>query len=278
MAKTSIVLLGTGTPNIDPERFCSAAAVVVDERAFLIDVGPGFLWRAAAKTQEFEALEAANLRYAFITHLHSDHTAGYPELILNGWIMGREQPLEVYGPHGLQAMTDHLLVAYEIDIQARLNSSEQVDKHGPQVHVHEIETSGGVVYQDEQVTVEAFRVHHGTLEAFGYKFTTPDRVIVHTGDTTPLEITIEQAKGCDALIHNVYSAVGLTEQSAKRQRLFTQLLTSTDELAAIAIQAEPKLLILVHQEYFGVSDDDLLAEIRRTYDGRVVSGRDLDVY
>src|SRR5215813_14625870 len=122
--RTKVVLLGTGTPVPDPERSGPATAIVVDDSAYLIDFGPGVVRRAKAVVldRHITALEPANLKVAFLTHLHSDHTAGYPDLILTGWTAGRRTPLEVYGPAGLQSMTEHILQAYRIDIETRTNA------------------------------------------------------------------------------------------------------------------------------------------------------------
>src|SRR6202158_292298 len=116
---TRVVLLGTGTPVPDPDRSGPATAIVVDDSAYLVDFGPGVVRRAKAAVldRHVTALEPANLKVAFVTHLHSDHTAGYSDLILTGWTAGRRTPIEVYGPVGLQSMTEYILQAYRIDIE-----------------------------------------------------------------------------------------------------------------------------------------------------------------
>jgi ribonuclease BN (tRNA processing enzyme) len=99
--ETRVVLLGAGTPNADPERAGSAIAVVVGETAYLVDFGPGVVCRAAAACERgIAALAVSNLRLAFLTHLHADHTLGFADLILTPWILGREEPLVVYGLPG----------------------------------------------------------------------------------------------------------------------------------------------------------------------------------
>jgi ribonuclease Z len=112
-SKTKIVLLGTGNPGPDPDRSGPATAIVVSGTAYLIDFGPGVVRRAAAAflDKDIKELEPTKLRVAFVTHLHSDHTVGYPDLIFTPWTVGRRVPLEVYGPKGLRAMTEHLLEA-----------------------------------------------------------------------------------------------------------------------------------------------------------------------
>lgn len=276
--KTKIVLLGTGTPNADPDRSGPSVAIVVNEIPYIIDFGPGVVRRAAAAYRAgVEGLDVRKLKRAFVTHLHSDHTAGYPDLLLTPWVEGRDEPLEVYGPVGIRDMTEHILAAYRQDIHMRLYGLEPANLEGYKVRVHEIEE--GIVYQDSNVTVEAFRVHHGSWpQAFGYKFHTPDRTIVVSGDTTPCENIVEHSKGCDVLIHEVYSQVGFNGRSPVWQEYHSNYHTSSHELAVIASKAKPKLLILYHQLFWGVTEEELLSEVQERYDGKVVSGKDLEVF
>ena len=190
--KTRVVLLGTGTPQPDPDRSGPATAVVVNGSAYLVDFGPGVVRRAAAAAIDkgVRELEPTNLRVVFLTHLHSDHTAGYPDLILTPWVMGRQAPLEVYGPKGIKNMTEHVLAAYHEDIEIRTEGMEHAPPQGWKVNVHEIKA--GVVYRDANVTVTAFPTRHGDWEeSFGYRFVTADRTIVISGDTTPTQATID---------------------------------------------------------------------------------------
>ena len=184
--KSRIVLLGTGNPNADPERSGPSVAIVVGEMSYIVDFGPGVVRRASAAYQ------------AGIKAL----TAGYPDLILTPWVLGRDEPLEVYGPRGIKEMTEHILAAYQEDINERINGLQPSNDIGYKVNTHEIEP--GVVYQDQDVTLEAFRVNHGSLQAFGYKFHTPDRMITISGDTAPFESCVEKYYGSDVLIHEVY--------------------------------------------------------------------------
>jgi len=275
---TAVVLLGTGTPNAEPDRQGSALAIVVDDAPYLVDFGPGVVRRAreAQQTKGIDGLALPNLKRAFLTHLHSDHTAGYPDLILTPWVLGRDEPLQVYGPTGLRSTTENILAAYQADIHERLYGLEPANPQGYQVVVHEIEA--GVCYQDDRVMVEAFPVEHGSWPAFGFRFTTPDKIIVISGDTCPVESVAQQATGCDILIHEVYAVTGLASRPQAWQQYHRSVHTSSHELAAIASRARPGLLVLVHQLMWGVSEDDLLAEISEGYDGTVAYGRDLDVY
>jgi ribonuclease Z len=276
---TQIVLLGTGTPIADPGRSGPCTAIVVNGVPYLVDFGPGVVRRAelARYLLRIEGLNAENLKKAFVTHLHSDHTAGYSDLILTPWVLGRDKPLEVYGPKGLQAMTQNILKAYQEDIHLRIIGLEPINSEAYKVSVHEIEP--GVIYRDANVAVEAFPVKHGSWpRAFGYKFRTPDKVIVISGDTAPTESIVKNSRGCDVLIHEVYSQAGFDRLTPDWQEYHASFHTSTHELAEIANQAKPGLLILHHQLFFGVSEKELLQEVRERYSGEVVSGRDLDVY
>lgn len=277
-AVSKIVLLGTGTPVADPDHSGPAVAIIVNDVPYLVDFGPGVVRRAAAARRKgIEALRVSNIRRVFVTHLHSDHTAGYPDLIFTPWVLGRNTPLEVYGPEGIKWMTDRILAAYQEDIYMRLFGLEPANTEGYKVNVHEIVP--GVIYEDSNVTVEAFPVRHGSWHrAYGFKFYTSDRVIVISGDTAPCDTLIEAAKGCDVLIHEVYCQSRFEERSPEWKRYHSSFHTSTKELAKTARIVNPRLLILYHQLFWGASEEELLKEIREEYDGAVVSGGDLDIF
>jgi ribonuclease Z len=275
---TLLVMLGTGTPNPDPERSGPAVAVIAGGRPYLVDCGPGVVRRAAAAhLAGVFALDMPNLTRLFVTHLHSDHTAGYADLILTPWVLEREESLEVYGPPGIGSMTSHILAAYSEDIDVRLHGSQPQNATGIQVNAHEIEP--GTIYRDENVTVTAFPVVHGTWRhAFGFRFDTADRSIVITGDTVATDAVVEACNGCDVLVHEVYAKTGLDRRAAEWQTYHRASHTSGVELGEIAKRAKPKLLVLYHQLMWGATEAELLAEIRQTFDGPVVFADDLDVY
>lgn len=277
-SSTHLVLLGTGTPNADPARSGPALAVVVNGQAYLVDCGPGVVRRAAAAHQlGIKALAVEKLTHVFITHLHSDHTLGYPDLIFTPWVLERKAPLEAFGPVGLAAMTEHILAAYQEDIAIRIDGVEPANTMGYNVNVHEI--TPGVVYEDRNVRVTAFRVRHGSWPlAYGFRFDTADRSIVISGDTAPCESLVKNAKGCDLLVHEVYSHVAFQRRPAVWQGYHRSFHTSTTELAEIARRVQPKLLVLTHQLFWGSTPKELVGEIRQSYDGDVRSGNDLDVY
>jgi ribonuclease BN (tRNA processing enzyme) len=277
-SRTRVVLLGTGTPNADPDRSGPAVAVVVDGRAYLVDLGPGVVRRAAAAQRAgVEALAVPKLDIAFITHLHSDHTLGYPDFIFTPWVLERDHPANVYGPPGLKEMTVHLLAAYEQDVRIRIDGLEHANTEGYKVEVHEIEP--GLVYEDDLVRVIAFPVQHGSWkEAFGYRFETPDRTVVISGDTRPSPAIVENCHGCDILVHEVYSVAGFRRRTPVWQRYHSSFHTSAHELGEIAAAARPGLLVLYHQLLWGSTPERLVQEVKSAYEGAVVYGSDLDVF
>ena len=277
-AQTRVVLLGTGNPTANPERSGPAVAVVVNGSAYLVDAGPGVVRRAEAARRGVAELAQENLRIVFLTHLHSDHTLGLPDLMFTPWVLGREAPLEVYGPRGTAAMTRHLTAAYAEDVRRRLDGRQPQNTTGWRVNAHEIRP--GLVYADSNVRVIAFRVPHGNWEeAYGYRIEAADRSIVISGDTRASDAVVEACRGCDVLVHEAYSDAGFRALPPEWQRYHAGFHTSASELAALAARARPGLLVLTHLlTWGGVPYDSILGEVRRGYGGRVVLGSDLDVY
>jgi ribonuclease BN (tRNA processing enzyme) len=278
--KSQIVFLGTGSPRPTPEREGVAVAIVVNGTAYLVDAGTGVVRRAAAASRSIKGLEPPNLRFVFVTHLHSDHTIGLPDLITTPWIMGRTKPLELYGPPGISSMAKHIREAYKEDNAIRVKGLEREPESGSEVNAYDVKA--GFVYSDSNVKVTTFGVKHGSWKnAFGYRFETPDRTIVFSGDASPSESIVEHCNGCDVLIHEVYTQLGFSKLPEARQQYFAAFHTSTKELAELAAKAKPKTLILYHQMYVGGPTDTeavMLKEIRDRYKGRVVSAKDLDVF
>jgi ribonuclease Z len=275
---TQLVLLGTGTPNADPERSGPSLAIIVNNVSYVVDCGPGVVRRAAeAKNKGIPSLAASKLKRLFITHLHSDHTTGYADFILTPAVLERDGPLEVYGPKGLQLMTENILAAYKEDIDIRLLGLEHGSPLAYKVNVHEVKE--GIIYKDSNLLVKAFKVPHGSWpEAYGYRFETKDKVIVVSGDCTYSENLIKNAQGCDILVHEVYSMEGFAKRDKKWQAYHSVFHTSTSQLADIANKVKPKLLVLTHQLLWGATNESMLREIQQHYGGKVAYGNDLDIY
>jgi ribonuclease Z len=275
-AATTLVLLGTGTPAPSPDAFGPATAIVVDDRLFLVDAGAGLTRRLSAAH-----LPVAGITAVFLTHLHSDHTLGYPDAILTSWVMGRTVPFDVFGPLGTRRMTDHILAAWAEDIDIRIHGGERrPDTY--RVNVHEI--APGVVYDRRGVRVTAIPVEHGAwTHAYGYRFDTPGRSIVLSGDTRPSRALEAAARGCDVLIHEAHLSTGARPPNPPGGAAWEQYMhdfhTSDLELGALAARVQPKLLIVNHTGLLGGTPADLISGIRKGgFSGRIVIGRDLDRY
>ena len=281
LAGARVVILGTGTPNADPARSGPALAVVAGGQAYLVDSGPGVVRRAAAAAQELgiAALQPEGLTRLFLTHLHSDHTVGLPDVILSPWVLERPEPIRIVGPPGTTDMVSHILAAWQEDIHMRLFGLEP-RTNADAYHAPVTETTGGPVYQDDNVTIHAIPVLHGSWpHPLGYRFDTGDRTIVISGDARPSESLVSACDGCDVLVHEVYSAEAFKGRPTEWQAYHADSHTSTAELAELATRARPKLLVLYHQLYWGATDEDLLREMRAAgYTGQLETASDLDVY
>ena len=270
-----VVFLGTGTPRPDPNRQGPSLAVVANGKAYIVDAGTGVVRQAAAAFQRgIKALWASQLDVAFLTHLHSDHTLGLPDLILTPWVMGRSVPLQLFGPAGTHALADNIEKAYAEDIQVRINGLEHLNDPGHQVMVHEIQP--GVVFQDATVKVTAFAVKHGSwTEALGYRFDADGKSIVISGDTRPVDSVVEACNGCDILVHEVYSG---TPSGPDDAAYFSSFHTSAKELGEIAARAKPKRLVVWHWVQLRDTDESqMVDEIHAKFHGAVVVANDLDV-
>jgi ribonuclease BN (tRNA processing enzyme) len=280
--RTQVVMLGTGTPRPDPDRSGPATAIVVDGAAYLVDAGPGIVRRAqAAFDKGFRALAVTNLTTVFLTHLHSDHTVGYPDLIFTTWVQGRQQPLKVFGPSGTEAMTAHIMQAWQVDIDVRTKGLEQRSTAGLAVDAHDVKP--GVVLENKNVKVTAFPVPHGELpEAFGYRLQTVDRTVVISGDTSPSSVLVDNCRKCDVLIHEAFADDYRPADMTNWLQYRSKYHTTTSQLAEIANKAQPGLLIVYHRGVGPrgreISDEQYVSEIRRTYNGKVVVAHDLDAY
>lgn len=272
-----LIILGSGTPVPDPARAGAAYAVVFGDRTFLFDAGAGVMRRVAAAGLAIDGFTAA-----FLTHLHSDHTLGLPDVLLTTWVMGRRGPFPLTGPPGTRAMVDHLMMAWQEDIRARIVGLEHGQPAGPAVMVHDVE--GGVVYDSAGVRITAVPVPHGAFAvAFGYVIELPGRKIVLSGDTGPSDLLAAAATGADILVHEGYPASRLKPEARPGGEDWPAYMrsvhTSAIEVGTLAAQAGVKQLVLSHIVRMAGTDAELLAEIRQGgYRGPVRIARDLEAY
>jgi len=272
-----VVLLGTGYPRPYPNRAGPSTAVVINGKYFIVDAGRAVVLRLSALQQPMPPIAAV-----FLTHLHSDHTSGLPDLFNTSWVMGRKQPLQLYGPRGTQEMVDGLLKFYAEDIHIRRDLVEKLEPKGAEIDVHIV--GEGAVYKDDRVTITAFAVDHRPVEpAFGYRFESGGKIAVISGDTAPSDNLVKFARGADILVHEVYMpgyfartrSVEMTRgDTAEVTRRLGRYHTDANQVGKIAAAAGVKKLVLTH--VIPPEDSDKIRELAaRNFSGEIVVGKDL---
>jgi ribonuclease Z len=268
-ALPEVLLLGTGFPRPDPERAGPATAVVFKDGVFLFDAGRGVTQRFWASGHALKSLRAV-----FLTHLHSDHTSGLPDLFNTSWIFGRYEPLRLFGPPGTRELADAMLAFFAVDVPIRRDLTEMHPGAGATVDARVVEE--GIAYAEDGIEIFAFRVDHQPVkDAFGYRIAAAGRVIVISGDTKKSDNLIRHAKGADVLIHEAYlpehfDKVDTPERAARLKAYHT----SAEEAGQVAAAAGVKLLVLTHLIPAG-ADETFLERAARFFKGRIVVGRDL---
>lgn len=266
-----VVLLGTGYPRPDPERAGPSTAVVFGETWFVVDAGRGATMRIAGTD-----LKYANLRAVFLTHLHSDHTAGLPDLFNTSWQFGRKtRPLELYGPRGTRKLSKAMLDFFAEDIHLRRDVLERHPAAGATIRTH-IVRDGAVVYDDGEVKVTAFAVDHKPVRhAFGYRFDAHGQSVVVSGDMRPNAKLLRYARGADVLVLEAYlpehfDKVDTPEVAARLKSYHT----SAEEAGEIAAKAGVKTLVLTHLIPAN-AEETFRQRASRHFKGNIVVGRDL---
>lgn len=276
-ASTKLFILGTGTPNPNPERMGSSYLVLANDEPYLFDYGTGVIRRIAAFSPswggEYQALEVENLKYAFLTHIHSDHTLGLADLIITPWIMGRSEPLKIFGPKGAKNMHTNIIKAYQPDIDYRIYGTQPQNSTGYKVIFNELKDK--FVYQDENIKVTAFLNDHGDLqESYGFLIETTDKKILISGDTAMSKNLISYGENLDYLIHEIYSQKGFNNKTPDWQKYHQAHHTGPREVAEIANLLQPKSLILSHILFWGSSEQEILDEVKTFYSGKIIVAED----
>lgn len=277
--ETQVVMLGTGNPVPDAYRAGPSIAIIHKGEAYLFDVGAGAIQNAVTARYKYDipSLYPSQICCVFLTHMHSDHTLDYSELAFTLWWRRRIQ-LFAWGPVGLEQTTQDMFEMMAADTALRTSGVQPVQKPDAyKVNVTEIEE--GVVFQKDDLTVEAFLVNHGEIKpAFGYRITTDDKTIVISGDTAYSEKVLEMSRGVDLLFHEVISDSGLATNTEFWQKYHRSAHTLASDLGRLASEAQPGLLVLYHGLFYGVPESNVVDEVESTYDGKVVLANDLDIF
>ena len=264
-----VTLLGTGTPLPIMERFGPSILVEAGSQILLFDAGRGCLQRLRQVNVFYNKINAL-----FLTHLHSDHIVGIPDLWLSGWLTSeRATPLEVFGPAGTDAMITNLRSAFAYDIKIRIEDDNALEQGG---RLLPREIKQGVVYEKNGVKVIAFLVdHYPVVPAFGYRVEYKGHSVVLSGDTRYSENLVTYAKGADLLIHEVAIAPDTLSKSDPRYHILAHHITP--ELAAkIFNQVRPKLAAYSHiVNIYAQKEEDILKRTQATYAGQLILGKDL---
>jgi ribonuclease Z len=274
-----VTLIGTGTPIPNPDRFGPCTLVEAGNAKFLIDAGRGAVIRLAQLKVPLGRIDVQ-----FLTHYHSDHTSGVPDVWLTGWLSSdfgrRTAPYRVIGPTGAKQLMENLERAYADDIRIR-HADEKFPLPGIATDVTEF-SSDGVVYETDGVKVIAFEVDHGDVikPCYGYRFEYGGRVAVLSSDTRYNANVIKYGAGADLLVHEVASARPELMEDAAVQRIIGHH-TTPREAGRVFGQTKPKLAVYTHLVLIGAPQvpaptiDDIVAETRETYSGPLAVGEDL---
>ena len=275
-----VTLLGTASPTPRPDRFGPSTLVEAGDQKLLVDAGRGVPIRLRQIGVPMGRIDAL-----FITHYHSDHVSGIPDVWLTGWLSPpygrRTAPFRVIGPVGAKNLMSNLERAYALDVKIRLED-EKLPPEGVAIAAEEFDKDG-VVYEKNGVRVIAFAVEHGAAikPAVGYRVEYKGRAVTFSGDTRYDENVVKHATGTDLLIHEVGSArPELMAASASVQRIIAHH-TTPREAGQVFSRAKPKLAVYAHivllssEKISEPTLDDVVAETRQTYGGPLVVGEDL---
>ncbi|NMG64775.1 MBL fold metallo-hydrolase [Azoarcus indigens] len=278
---TRIILVGTkGGPRVGGERSNPCTALLIDGVPYVIDCGQG-----VARQLVQAGISLRDLRYVFLTHMHSDHNLEYGGLLYSAWATGLKDKVAVYGPPPLEEMTQAFFEYMKFDIDTRIGDEGKPDPR-KLVETHTYDRDG-VILQNAQVKVSAARnIHPPIHHSYGLRFDTRDRSVVVSGDTNYSEAIVKLATGADVLVHEAIYVPGVDAMLKRvpnaatlREHLLASH-TTTEDVGRVAAEAGVKKLVLTHLvpgDDPGITDEMWLEGVRKHYKGEVVVGKDLMV-
>jgi ribonuclease Z len=263
-----VTLLGTGTPRPFMDRFGPSILVEAGDEKLIFDVGRGAMQRLFQLDISY-----ADITGVMLTHLHSDHTVGLPDLWLTGWLIsGRATPTPLWGPTGTTRMANSLESAYAFDRDIRVRD-DKIPVAGGRFDAHDIGET--IVFDRNGVKVTSFLVDHGAAHpALGYRVDAGGRSVVLSGDTRYSPNLIRHAKGVDLLVHEV-GAASEEELRSEHTRTIIGHHTTPDKAAELFNELDPKLAVFSHLVLRGIAADEVMRTARLTYAGPLQLGEDL---
>jgi len=255
--KMRVTLLGTGTPNLKDDQWGPSTLVQTGGTSLLFDCGRGTLLRIKQA-----GVNPEQISKVFLTHLHSDHIVGLPDLWLTGWGMGRDAPLRLWGPKGTASVASHLMEAFSADVRGRQGPPQSLPGHLAEIEATEVQE--GVVYAENGAKVTCFSVDHGSFKpAFGFRVDCDGCSVVLSGDTRYSENLVKYSRGADVLVHDAWMAV--------EGSVALELVASPEEAAKAFNHTKPRLAVVSHYN----TEEGLAERIRAAYHGELVLGKDL---
>ena len=271
IAMIEIILTGTGSPMVDPNRAGPSTLVIAGGQTFLVDCGRGVLMRAAAV-----GVGAANLTAVLLTHLHSDHITDLSDVITTRWINSfGPAPLPIIGPPGTRAVVEATLAALAPDISYRIGHHADITAP-PDIEVHEY--AAGQVWDSGGVVITAAPTDHRPVEpTIAFRIEFGGASVVLAGDSVPCDSLDELARGANALVHTVIRKDLVELVPVQRLKDILDYHSSVEQAAATATRAGVDTLVLTHYvpPLAAGQEDQWRALAAEEFSGRVELGDDL---
>ncbi len=263
-----VTLLGTGSPRPNVDRNGPAVLVEVGGKNLLFDSGRGVVQRL----QQLD-IRISDIQQIFLTHLHSDHISALDDVWLTGWIYQRPSPLNIYGPNGTTSFVAHLRQAYSYDVQLR-NQYSGLDINAGAVVTYDIKP--GVIYSENGIKVTAFLVDHRPVDpAYGYRIDFGERSVVISGDTSYSQNLVDHSVGIDLLVHEIMSVEHKILEKNPRLQKIQRYHTNPEQLVKVLSSAKPRATVMTHVIVVGMSEDEVLKQVKNEYEGEIHMGEDL---